>query len=317
MRIVIALGGNTFLGRGEPPTSETQLYNIRRAARSLAALAREHTLIVTHGNGPQLGMLALLAAEAHAVPYPLDVLGAETEGMIGYLLEQELSNELGNTNVATLLTRTVVRTDDPAFLAPTKFIGPVYQKADADRIAKERGWRFARDGQSWRRLVASPEPIDIVEVPAIECLSRAGFLVICAGGGGVPVHRTFSGQFAGIEGSVDKDLASELLARRLGVDCLMLLTDVPAVFDGWGSGTARRIRCVHPDALAKFTFPARSMGPKVEAARRFATHTGGAAYIGALGDAAAILKFDAGTRVSTDIEGACFETPLVAVAEYA
>jgi carbamate kinase len=317
MKIVIALGGNAFLGRGEPPTLETHRYNIRRAARSLAALAREHTLIVTHGNGPQVGMLALLAADAHEVPYPLDVLGAETEGMIGYLLEQELGNELGKTNIATLLTRTVVRADDPAFQAPTKFIGPVYQKADADRVAKDRGWRMARDGQCWRRVVPSPEPTDIVELPAISHLSGAGFLVICAGGGGVPVQRGSTGKLEGIEGVVDKDLVSGLLARRLGADCLMMLTDVPAVFDGWGTAAARRIRCVHPDALAGYRFPAGSMGPKVEAARRFATHTGGAAYIGALGDAAAILNFNAGTRVSTDIEGIRLESPADAVAAHA
>ena len=307
MRIVIAIGGNAFLGRGEPATLETQRYNVRRAARSLAALANEHTLIVTHGNGPQIGMLALLAADAHAVPYPLDMLGAETEGMIGYLLEQELANELGTDRVATLLTRTVVSLDDPAFQHPTKFIGPVYPQAEAELLAAHRGWRIARDGQNWRRIVPSPEPTNIVELPAISHLSSGGFLVICAGGGGVPVHRTNNGKLEGAEGVVDKDLASALLARCLGADCLMLLTDVPAVFDGWGSATARRIRSVHPDALAGFEFPAGSMGPKVEAARRFAVHTGGAAYIGALGDAAALLTCDAGTRVSTDMSGIRFE----------
>jgi carbamate kinase len=306
MRIVVALGGNAFLGRGEPPTLETQRYNVRRAARSLAALAKEHTLIVTHGNGPQIGMLALLAADAHTVPYPLDVLGAETEGMIGYLLEQELANSLGHDRVATLLTRTVVHSDDPAFLHPTKFIGPLYPKADAERLAAERGWRIARDGQSWRRVVPSPEPTEIVELSAIAHLSDAGYTVICAGGGGVPVHRTRDGKLAGIEGVVDKDLASALLARNLGADCLIMLTDVPAVFEGWGSATPRRIRCVHPDALNAFEFPAGSMGPKVEAARRFAVHTGGAAYIGALGDSSALLTGDAGTRVSTDLSGIRF-----------
>jgi carbamate kinase len=309
MKIVVALGGNAFLGRGEPATLETQKYNVRRAARALAALATEHKLIVTHGNGPQIGMLALLAADAHAVPYPLDMLGAETEGMIGYLLEQELANALGHNRVATLLTRTVVRADDPAFLQPTKFIGPLYPQAEAERLAAQRGWRIARDGQAWRRIVASPEPAEIVELSAISHLSGAGFTVICAGGGGVPVHRTSNGMLEGIEGVVDKDLASAMLARNLGADCLMMLTDVPGVFDGWGSASARRIRSVHPDALAAFEFPAGSMGPKVEAARRFAVHTGGAAYIGALGDASAILTCDAGTLVSTDMEGIRFDPP--------
>lgn len=303
MKIVVAIGGNAFLRRGEPPTLETQRYNVRRAARALAALASEHTLIVTHGNGPQIGLLALLAADAHATPYPLDVLGAETEGMIGYLLAQELANELGSDRIATLLTRTVVSTDDPAFKSPSKFIGPVYKQEDAEKLAKERGWKISRDGVSWRRVVASPDPVQIVELSAISHLSGAGFLVICAGGGGVPVHRTAAGKLEGVEGVVDKDLASALLARCVGADCLMLLTDVPGVFEGWGTANARCIRSAHPDALAAHDFPAGSMGPKVEAARRFAVHTGGAAYIGMLGDAAALLKFEAGTRVSTDTSG--------------
>jgi carbamate kinase len=309
MKIVVALGGNAFLGRGEPATLETQQYNVRRAARALAALAKEHKLIVTHGNGPQIGMLALLAADAHAVPYPLDVLGAETEGMIGYLLEQELANALGHARVATLLTRTVVCADDPAFLKPTKCIGPLFPQAEAESLATRRGWRIAREGQGWRRVVASPEPSEIVEQAAISHLSGAGFIVICAGGGGVPVHRKSTGELEGIEGVVDKDLASSLLARNLGADCLMMLTDVPGVFDGWGSAGARRIRSAHPDALAGFDFPADSMGPKVEAARRFAVHTGGAAYIGALADASAVLTCDAGTLVSTDMAGIRFDAP--------
>lgn len=306
MKIVIALGGNAFLGRGEPPTLATQRYNVRRAARSLASLAAQHTLIVTHGNGPQIGLLAMLAADAHAETLPLDVLGAETEGMIGYLLEQELANELPGTRIATLLTRTVVRSEDPAFTNPTKLIGPMYSPADAERLAAERGWRIARDGQGWRRVVPSPEPTAIVELAAIEHLCGAGFLVICAGGGGVPVHRTPDGRLEGIEGVVDKDLASALLADRLGADCLMLLTDVPAVFDAWGTDHARRIRSAHPEALAEFTFPAGSMGPKVEAARRFALHSGGAAYIGALGDAASLLECRTGTRISLDVGGIGF-----------
>ena len=307
MKIVVALGGNAFLGRGEPTTFETQRYNVRRAAIALAALAHQHTLIVTHGNGPQIGLLALLGAEAHPAPYPLDILGAETEGMIGYLLEQELGNALGHGRVATLLTRTVVRRDDPAFLQPTKFIGALYPKSEAERLAAQFGWQIARDGQSWRRVVPSPEPTEIVELASISHLAGAGFTVICAGGGGVPVHRTTAGKLEGIEGVVDKDLASAMLARCVGADCLMMLTDVPAVFDGWGTATARRIRSLHPDSIADFKFPAGSMGPKVEAARRFAAHTGGAAYIGALGDASTLLNCDAGTRISTDIAGVRFE----------
>ena len=307
MKIVVALGGNAFLGRGEPSTFETQRYNIRRAAHSLAKLARCHQLIITHGNGPQIGMLSLLAADAHADPYPMDVLGAETEGMIGYLLEQELANELPVVRVATLLTRTIVRSDDPAFRNPTKFVGPIYGHADAERLAVQRRWKIARDGQGWRRVVPSPEPTEIVELAAINHLAAAGFMVICAGGGGVPVHRTASGKLEGIEGVVDKDLAAALLGHCLGADCLMLLTDVPAVFDGWGTCKAQRIRYAHPDALGEFVFPAGSMGAKVVAARRFATHTGGRAYIGAIADADALLECKSGTCVSLDVGGISYE----------
>ena len=307
MKIVVALGGTAFMGRGEPATFETQRYNIRRAAHSLAKLARRHRLIITHGNGPQIGMLSLLATDAHAEPYPMDVLGAETDGMIGYLLEQELANELPEARVATLLTRTIVRTDDPAFQNPSKFVGPMYGRADAERLAKQRGWKIARDGQGWRRVVPSPKPTEIVELAAVNHLAAAGFTVICAGGGGVPVHRTASGKLEGIEGVVDKDLAAALLATCLGADCLMLLTDVPAVFDGWGTNKARRIRSAHPDALGEFVFPAGSMGSKVEAARRFATHTGGRAYIGAIADADALLEWKSGTCVSVDVGGISYE----------
>jgi carbamate kinase len=311
MKIVVALGGNAFLRRGESTSIQAQRINVRRAARALAGLAAEHTLVVTHGNGPQIGLLARQAADAHAIPYPLDVLGAETEGMIGYLLEQELANELGHERVATLLTRTVVRADDPAFRAPTRFIGPVYDQKTAERLAAERSWKIARDGNgnAWRRVVPSLEPTEIVELSAIAHLSGAGFLVICAGGGGVPVQRTTAGTLEGVEGMVDKDLAAATLAQCLGADCLMMLTDVPAVFDLWGTTGARRIRAAHPDKLADYHFAPGSMGPKVEAARRFAFHTGGRAYIGALDDARELLHCGVGTCVSTDISGVVFDEP--------
>ncbi len=303
MKIVVALGGNAFLRRGEPTTVETQRYNVRRAAHALAALAKEHTLVVTHGNGPQVGLLAMQAAAAGSAPYPLDVLGAETEGQIGYLLEQELGNALATCKVATLLTRTEVRRDDPAFDEPTKVIGPVFRKEDAERLAAARGWKVAADGQCWRRVVASPEPMGIVEIGAIEQLQRGGFIVICAGGGGIPVARGARGELEGVECVIDKDLVAALLARCLGADRLLLLTDVPAVFEGWGGAQARRIRAAHPDALAEHAFPPGSMAPKVEAARRFALHTGGRAHIGALEDAVAIFAGTAGTCISTDISG--------------
>jgi carbamate kinase len=307
VKIVAALGGNAFLGRGEPTTLETQRFNVRRAARALAALAREHTLIVAHGNGPQVGLLAMQAAEAQQAPYPLDVLGAETEGMIGYLLEQELGNALATRNIATVLTRTEVRPDDPAFSMPGKFIGPAYTHQQAERIAAAHGWNFAADGQCWRRVVPSPQPIDIVEIGAIDHLVHGGFLVICAGGGGIPVRRAANGVMEGVECVIDKDLVAEMLARRVGADCLLLLTDVPGVFDGWGGSQARRIRAAHPDELARFEFPEGSMGPKVEAARRFASFSGGRAHIGALEHAQDIVAGKAGTCIATDISGLILE----------
>jgi carbamate kinase len=310
MRIVAALGGNAFLKRGEPNTLETQRYHVRRAARALATLAADHTLIITHGNGPQVGLLACQAAAAGGAPYPLDVLGAESEGMIGYLLEQELGNALGTRDVATLLTRTEVRPDDPAFQHPTKFIGPAYTREQAGQIASKRDWHMAADGQCWRRVVASPEPINIVELAAIQHLQAGGFIVICAGGGGIPVVRAVNGELMGVECVIDKDLVAAQLAGRTGADCLLLLTDVPAVFDDWGTAKSRPIRAAHPDELAKYAFPAGSMGPKVEAARRFALHTGGRAHIGALEDAAALVAGHAGTCVSTDIRGLSIDEPL-------
>ena len=307
MKIVAAIGGSALLKRGEPPTLETQRFNARRATRALAELARQHTLIVTHGNGPQIGLLALQAAEAGSATWSLDLVGAETEGMIGYLLEQELGNALGTDKVATLLTRTEVRADDPAFRLPAKLIGPVYTRDQAEHIAAKRGWRMAQDGQSWRRVVASPEPIGIIELGAIEQLQRGGFTVICAGGGGIPVARNAAGKLEGVECVIDKDLVAGMLARCIGADCLLLLTDVPGVFDQWSTARARRIRTAHPDALVGIPYPASSMAPKVEAARRFALHTGGRAHIGAIEDAAALLRCETGTCVTTDVSGLAFD----------
>lgn len=304
MKLVAALGGNALLRRGEPTTIEAQRANARRAALALASLAPRHKFIVTHGNGPQVGLLAAQEALAHPEGgAPLDVIGAETEGMIGYLLEQELGNALSTRNIVTVLTRTEVRQDDPAFEYPTKLIGPVYPFEIAQQLAKRHGWRIAPDGPSWRRVVASPEPQDIVELPAIAQLHAGGFLVICAGGGGVPVHADARGKHIGVEGVVDKDLVSALLARRLDARALLLLTDVTAVFDGWGGSNVRAIRRAHPDALARLAFAAGSMAPKIEAARQFALLGDGDAFIGALEDAPKILAGKAGTRISKEVEG--------------
>jgi len=298
MRIVVALGGNALLRRGQPTDVETQRANIEVACAAVAALAHEHELVLTHGNGPQVGLLALQAeAYAGTRPYPLDVLGAESEGMIGYLLEQGLQNLLPGRDVATLLTQTLVDASDPAFAAPSKPIGPIYEEERARELAAARGWSVARDGSAWRRVVASPEPRAIVEERTIRLLVEHGVLVICSGGGGIPVVAR-DGGLHGVEAVVDKDLAAALLARLLGAELLLLLTDVPAIEEGFGTPAARRIERADPAQLRRLELAPGSMGPKAEAAARFVEATGGRAGIGALADALAIVNGDAGTIVA-------------------
>jgi carbamate kinase len=296
---VIALGGNALLRRGEPAEASHQQANVRSAARSIAALQGTHRLVVTHGNGPQVGLLALQAEAYDDVkPYPLDVLGAETEGMIGYLLDQALLNELpAGSRVATLLTQTVVDPADPAFAVPSKPIGPVYEPEAGERLAAERGWTVRPDGAHVRRVVASPQPIGIVEIETIRLLLDAGVLVVCAGGGGIPVVFTPTG-LAGVEAVVDKDLSAALLAEKIGADVLLMLTDVAEVQSGWGTPDAHPIRHASPAELRELDFAAGSMGPKVEAACRFVERTGGRAGIGRLDEAAEILRGEAGTTVA-------------------
>jgi carbamate kinase len=296
VRVVVALGGNALLRRREPVEARIQRKNVELAARSVGELARHHEVIVTHGNGPQVGLLALQGeALAEVSPYPLDVLGAESEGMIGYLLEQALRNELPDREIAVVLTQVVVDPDDPAFARPTKPIGPVYPEAEARRLAAERGWTIAPDGAAYRRVVPSPEPREILELAAIRLLVGAGVLVVCTGGGGIPV--VLEGGLRGIEAVIDKDLSAALLAQRLGAGFLLMLTDVPAVERGWNTPSAEAIRRAGPSELRALDLPAGSMGPKVEAACRFVEATGGAAAIGTLGEAAAIVRGEAGTLV--------------------
>jgi len=297
MRVVAALGGNALLRRGEPLEADVQRENVGRAVRALTAIADRHELVVTHGNGPQVGLLALQSAAYTAVaPYPLDVLGAESEGMIGYMLEQGLRNALPGRAVATLLTQVVVSPFDPAFAHPTKPIGPMYTEHEARRLQAERGWAIARDGVGFRRVVASPEPLEIVEIETIRLLAAAGVLVVCAGGGGIPVMVAGPG-LQGVEAVIDKDLAAALLAEQLSADVLLLLTDVPAVEFGFGTGRATRIERATPEELRAITFASGSMAPKINACCRFVEHTGGRAAIGALEDAAALLAGEAGTQV--------------------
>lgn len=301
MRVVAALGGNALLRRGERADVEVQRHNIQTAVDALAGLAGEHQLIITHGNGPQVGLLALQAEAYQAVQaYPLDVLGAESEGMIGYLLEQELGNQLRARTVATLLTRVIVDADDGAFKQPTKPVGPIYSREDATRLARERGWTIAPDGDAWRRVVASPEPQSIVELEAIRVLVDAGILVICVGGGGVPVSSGADGRLRGVEAVIDKDLAAALLARDLDADALLLLTDVPAIQAAWGTDHAHPIDRITPAGLDELKLESGSMGPKAAAAARFVEQTGGFAAVGALGDAAELLAGRAGTAVVPD-----------------
>jgi carbamate kinase len=297
MRVVAALGGNALLRRGQPMTAENQRENIAVAARALLPIALMHDLILTHGNGPQVGLLALQnAAYRPDETYPLDILDAESEGMIGYLLEQELGNLLPGRRMATLLTRIEVARDDPAFMHPTKPIGPVYEREEAERLADERGWTIAPDGAKWRRVVPSPEPRRILELNVIEPLVAAGVLVVCAGGGGIPVVAGHGG-YGGVEAVIDKDFAGALLARSLQADAFLMLTDVDAVYTGWGTPDAAPIRRIAPEDLDPGQYAAGSMGPKVAAAKRFAETDGGFAVIGALADAARMLAGEAGTTV--------------------
>jgi len=298
MRVVVALGGNALIRRGEPAIVATQRANVARAVNALVPLAAEHELVVTHGNGPQIGLLALQAEAYHEVPaYPLDVLGAESEGMVGYLLEQELVGRRLRRPTATLLTQVVVDGQDPAFATPSKPVGPVYERAEADRLRVERGWTIVPDGRGWRRVVPSPEPLEIVELPAIRILLDGGALVVCVGGGGVPVVRDGAGRLTGVEAVVDKDLSAALLARQLQADALLFLTDVPGIQRDFGTDRARTVPELRSDELDRLALAAGSMAPKAAAAARFAA-TEGLAVIGALEDASALLDGRAGTRVS-------------------
>ena len=301
MRILVALGGNALLKRGEPMTADVQRSNVRVAATALAPVAAQHQLVLSHGNGPQVGLLALQAAAYTEVePYPLDVLGAQTEGMIGYLIEQELGNLLpAEVPFATILTMIEVDANDPAFADPTKFVGPIYDDAAAHALAREKGWVFKRDGDRLRRVVPSPAPKRIFEIRPIRWLLEHGTVVICAGGGGIPTswvpgrERTLGG----VEAVIDKDLASELLAREVDADLFIMATDVDGVYDGWGTPDQRRLDRVTPDELRRRDFAAGSMGPKVDAAARFVEATGRPAAIGSLGDIEEIVRGRAGTTV--------------------
>ncbi len=299
MRIVIALGGNALLKRGEPLTAENQQANVRMAAERIANVVPGNEIVIAHGNGPQVGLLALQAESYRNVkPYPLDVLGAQTEAMIGYVIERELGNLLPEEQqLATLLTMVEVDPADPAFDDPTKFIGPVYTEDEAHLLAEENGWVVKRDGLDFRRVVPSPRPRRIFEIRPIRALVERGVIVVCAGGGGIPTYLDQEGLLHGVEAVIDKDLASALLAQQLDADLLVIATDVDGVYADWGGPQQRHLDAVTPDELEALDFADGSMGPKVEAACSFARDTGKAAVIGSLTDIVAIVEGAAGTRV--------------------
>jgi carbamate kinase len=300
VRIVAALGGNALLHRGEIPDAAVQEANVAVAVGALAPFAAEHELVLTHGNGPQVGVLAVQSAsDPHlSTPYPFDVLGAQTQGMIGYWLLQSLQNHIPHRQVAAIINQTLVSASDPAFADPTKFIGEVYDEATAKELAEARGWVVKPDGTHWRRVVGSPEPLRVVETELIRTLLASGAIVVCAGGGGVPVIRNERGMLEGVEAVVDKDLATSVLGTALGADVLLILTDVAHVYRDYGGPGQEAITVTTPAAIRREPLPAGSMGPKVEAACRFVEITGGTAGIGRLEDAVDILAGKAGTIVS-------------------
>lgn len=306
MRIVIALGGNAILQRGEPLECAVQRRNIRKAAAAIARIARDHQVILTHGNGPQVGLLALMnEAYKDVVPYPLDALGAQTQGMIGFMFEQELRNQMPGQNVCTVATQTLVDTADAAFSDPDKFVGPVYSQDEADAMQKANPhWVIKADGQYFRRVVPSPQPQEILELPCLKQLIASGDItVICGGGGGVPVTRNSAGQLEGVEAVIDKDRASRVLAEGIDADAFIILSDINAVATRFGHPDSRNIRCATPKAMDQFGFAAGSMGPKVEAVTRFVRNGGKMAAIGSLANAAEILTGDSGTVIRNDVTG--------------
>jgi carbamate kinase len=300
MRVVVALGGNALVKRGQTPDAELQRGNVDRAVRSLAPLAERHELIITHGNGPQVGVLALESVNDPNLtrPYPLDTIGAETQGMIGYWMLQALQNALPGRQVMAMINQTLVSAVDPAFQNPTKFVGQVYEREEAEKLASEYGWTVRPDGDRWRRVVPSPRPQRVIETRLIRELVRLGTVVVCAGGGGIPVFRNDVGRLEGVEAVVDKDLTAAVLAESMDADALLILTDVPRVMRDFGTPRQEEITHTTPYELRGEDFPAGSMGPKVEAAVSFVERTGDMAAIGMIDQCERILEGAAGTIVT-------------------
>ena len=308
MRVVVALGGNALLRRGQELSAENQRENIRIAAGQLAAIHDQHDLVIAHGNGPQVGLAALMdAAYTDIDPYPLDLLGAKTVGMIGYIIEQELGNIIPfEDHILTVLTQIVVDPQDPAFQNPTKPVGPVYSKQEAEELQRDKGWSMAPDGEYFRKVVPSPLPQRIIEMHTIRMLVDSGVVVICAGGGGIPVAYDDNSKLYGVEAVIDKDLASGLLAKGLDAEMFVMLTDVASVYADYGTENQRSIKAAHPDALEAMDFAAGSMGPKISGACRFVRETGNSSAIGRLSDLTSIMAGEAGTLISNDVDGVVY-----------
>ncbi|ARC91132.1 carbamate kinase [Vibrio coralliilyticus] len=296
--VVVALGGNALLRRGEPLEAEVQRHNIEIAVKTISEIAQEYNVVLVHGNGPQVGLLALQGLEYKKVaPYPLDVLGSETQGMIGYMLMQEFKNQMPNVNATCMLTQMTVDPNDPAFADPTKPIGPIYEEAEARELAEKYHWTIKPDGQHFRRVVPSPQPTGIIEHNAITKLIDEGHLVICTGGGGIPVKKE-NGKLVGVEAVIDKDMSAAFLAKQLNADALLILTDADAVYLDWGKPTQHALRSTNPTELAQYQFDAGSMGPKIEASCEFVKQGGKVVGIGSLEDGLRILQGTAGTNIT-------------------
>jgi carbamate kinase len=303
MLVVIALGGNALLQRGEPLESELQRKNVKLTAAAIAKLAKKHDVVICHGNGPQVGLLALQSeAYTKVKPYPLDILDAESQGMIGYLIQQELGNRLPNKSVVTLLTQIAVDKNDPAFKNPTKFIGPVYDKEQAENIQKERGWNIAQDGRYWRRVVPSPKPKEIIELDIAQNLIDQGVITIFGGGGGIPVIKDKNNKLQGVEAVIDKDNTASLIATKINADALIILTDVEGVYINWGEPNDKIIKEASPKNLEEIGFASGSMRPKVTASCNFVNATDKFAAIGKLSKLEDIIAGKSGTRVSTVVK---------------
>lgn len=303
MKVVIALGGNALLRRGERADADVQMANVRIAAKAVAEIAKEHNVVLTHGNGPQVGLLALQAdAYKDVTPYPFDVLGAESQGMIGYMVAQCVGNDLPDRQVVNIITQTEVDPNDPAYSDPRKFVGPVYDKETAEKLAAERGWTVAADGKYFRRVVPSPQPKKIVEIDTIRQLVDSGAMVIASGGGGIPVVRNEQGKLEGSEAVIDKDMSASIMAAELDADALLILTDAPSIALDWGTPDQKEIKEVSPEKLQEYNFAKGSMGPKVDAVCRFANTGKGFGAVGRLEDALDILNGKAGTIIRKGAE---------------